>query len=71
LAAKRVTQVNTAVAQHQPVLNLPIPQVPAYDYPASPTWKAAKASGLVALMPQEEIKAYSEADDIVNNVYLS
>jgi hypothetical protein len=68
---QRQKQVNPAIAQHQPLPSLPVPQFPPYDYPASPTWKAAKTSGLLALMPQEEIKAYSEAEDIMSNVYIS
>jgi hypothetical protein len=66
---QRLAQTSTAIAQHKPLPDLPIPQTQPYDYPTDPTWKAAKSSGLLALMSQDEVKAYSEVDDIVNNVY--
>jgi hypothetical protein len=66
---QRLAQTSTAIAQHKPLPDLPIPQTRPYDYPTDPTWKAAKSTGLIELMPQDEVKAYSEVDDIVSNVY--
>jgi hypothetical protein len=66
--AHRLAQVRTALAQRQPLAKPEPPQQDSYDYPLDPTWKAAKTTGLLALMPPEEVKAYAEADDVINNL---
>ena len=63
---QRLAQVGTALATHQPIPNLPRPVFSSYDIPADPTWQAAKSSGLLELMPQEEVKVYSESSALVD-----
>ena len=62
--AARMQQVSAALRSHQPLAApLPLGTRPAEaDVPDEPAWKAAKASGLLALMPQDEIVIYSEVD---------
>jgi hypothetical protein len=45
------------------------PQQATYQsVPVDPAWRAAKSSNLIEVMPQEEIKAYSELDDVLEAV---
>ncbi len=36
--------------------------------PTDPNWKSAKSSNLAEVLPQEDVKAFSEADDLVNDL---
>ncbi len=60
----RIEQVQTALAQHTPLAAPPPkPKPTASDddnYPADPSWLAAKASGVLSFMPEDEIKNYTE-----------
>ena len=64
--SSRMQQVSDALRSHHP-LTAPLPsgRRPAEaDIPDEPAWKAAKASGLISLVPQDEIVVYSEIDSI-------
>ena len=41
------------------------PPAMRFDIPGNAAWKAAKASGLVSLLPAEEVKAFGEIDTLV------
>jgi hypothetical protein len=61
----RVQLVETALAAQRP-LTAPLPRKPhvTSNLPIDPAWEAAKSSGLLNLLTQEEVEAYSEADII-------
>ncbi len=58
----RMAQLRVALEQQQPLA--PAPPKPKVDsdgdYPSDPSWLAAKAGGVLAFMPEDEIKGYSE-----------
>ncbi len=56
--------VQTALTTHQPLpAQLPRkPHVSSSNLPIDPAWNAAKSSGLLHLLTQEEVEVYSEAD---------
>jgi hypothetical protein len=64
----RIKTVQAALAAHQP----PPQELPfrytGYDVATDPSFQAAKASGQLGLLSQEEVRAYSEADWLM--VYL-
>jgi hypothetical protein len=68
----RALQVKAAIDSRQPVA-LPLPAQPAaaWDVPDSPAWRAAKSSGLLSLMRQEEIKVYGEVDFILSEIQMA
>jgi len=56
--------VERALTTHQP-LSVPLPRKPHVTssyLPVDPVWLAAKSSGLVQLLSQEEVEVYSQAD---------
>jgi hypothetical protein len=59
----RVQLVETALAAHRPLTD-PLPRKPhvTSNLPIDPAWEAAKSSGLLNLLTQQEVEAYSEAD---------
>jgi hypothetical protein len=59
----RIQLVQAAVAAHKP-LPAQLPRKPhiTADAPIDPAWNAAKSSGLLSLLTQEEVEVYSEAD---------
>jgi hypothetical protein len=68
----RAQQIKAAIDSRQPVSPPPAVQpVAAWDVPDSPAWRAAKSSGLLSLMGQEEIKAYGEVDFILAEVQMA
>jgi hypothetical protein len=68
----RAQQIKAALDSRQPVAPPPpVQPVAAWDVPDSPAWRAAKSSGLLALMGQEEIKAYGEVDFILVEVQMA
>lgn len=58
----RVAQVRKAVEDRNPLPAPPQQERADFDLPDYPAWKAAKSSGELVLMSQDEIKAYSEVD---------
>ena len=60
----RTDLVDKALVTHQPLpAQLPRkPHVSSANLPIDPAWNAAKSSGLLHLLTQEEIEVYSEAD---------
>lgn len=56
--------VETALATHQPISALlpRKPHVTSSNLPVDPVWSAAKSSGLLQLLTQEEVEVYSQAD---------
>lgn len=69
----RMDQVHTALATHT-TLAAPPPKpkstISADDdnYPADPSWLAAKASGELGFMPEDEIKIYTEISKWIANI---
>ncbi|HEY4008967.1 MAG TPA: hypothetical protein VGM11_02365 [Acidobacteriaceae bacterium] len=60
-----IDQVNDALDNHRPMADsLPL-HIHDFDSPDDPAWKAARSSGLLELLSQKEIKAYSEADSVI------
>jgi len=59
----RVQLVEAALTAHRPLTD-PLPRKPhvTSDLPIDPAWEAAKSSGLLNLLTQQEVEAYSEAD---------
>jgi hypothetical protein len=64
----RIAQVRAALYDHVPLAALPISRASDFDEPADPTWNAAKTSGLVNLLSQQEVQAYSEISDLTDYV---
>ena len=61
----RIAQVHEAIRSHHPVAGAaPRPSGHAGPDQLEPAWNAAKSSGLVTVLPQDEIKAYAEVDRI-------
>jgi len=65
-SAALAAQVRNSFAHHQPLGIAPYQESGDWDLPGDPTWKAAKSSGLLALVPQNEIKLNSEINDIID-----
>lgn len=59
---ERTAQVRKAMQDHSQIAALPSEDRESFDLPDYPAWKAAKSSGQLTLMSQQEIKAYSEID---------
>jgi len=61
----RQRQVRDALIAHRS-LAAPLPRIPYYSsaVPINPAWNAAKSSGLISLLTQPEVQAYSELDSI-------
>ena len=68
----RARQIKVAIDSRQPIAPPP-PVQPgaAWDVPDSPAWRAAKSSGLLSLMRQEEIKVYGEVDFILAEIQMA
>ena len=47
---------------------IPLLPIDFRSLPSDPNWKSAKSSSLAEVLPQEDVKAFSEADDLVNEV---
>jgi hypothetical protein len=61
----RIDQVDDALDTHHPIADpLPLEHLD-FDVPDDPAWKAARSSGLLELLSQQDIKAYTEVDDIM------
>jgi hypothetical protein len=68
----RAQQIRAAIDSRQPIAPPPPVQAgPVWDVPDSPAWRAAKSSGLLSLMRQEEIKVYGEVDFILAEVQMA
>jgi hypothetical protein len=62
--------VQKALDTHQPLpAQLPRkPHVSSSNLPIDPAWNAAKSSGLLHLLTQEEVEVYSEADNLFTSL---
>jgi hypothetical protein len=58
--------VDSALATHKP-LTAPLPRAPHVNsvQPSDPAWNAAKSSGLLSLLTQDEVQVYSLADLLI------
>jgi hypothetical protein len=65
-SAAQAAAARDAFAHHQPLIVAPYQDATDWDLPTDPTWQAAKASGLIALVPQNEIKVASEIDMVTD-----
>ena len=67
----RMQQAAEALRTHQPIAQPRVignPPAEQAVLPVDPAWKAATASGLLALAPQQDVVAYSEIDGIVGKI---
>jgi hypothetical protein len=64
LLETRIGQVEQALDTNRPLPTSPAPNLLDFDIADDPAWKAAKSSGLTELLPQSDIKAYSEVDGL-------
>jgi hypothetical protein len=65
-SAARALLIRQAFARHQSLAVSPMQDSTDWDFPTDPAWRAAKASGLVELVPQSDVKVYSEIDSLVD-----
>jgi hypothetical protein len=66
----RMQQAAEALRDHQPIAKpVLVKDRPPEQlvFPVDPAWKAATASGLLVLVPQQDIVAYTEIDGILAN----
>jgi hypothetical protein len=47
---------------------IPLLPVPFRSTPVDPNWKSAKSSNLVSVLPQEDVKAFSEVDNLIDGL---
>jgi hypothetical protein len=67
--SRRIEQVSLALQTHQPLRVVASAKTSHdFDVPEEPAWNAAKASGLLALMSQQDVAAYSESDSCLQEV---
>jgi hypothetical protein len=60
----RIDQVDDALNTHHRIAD-PLPLEDSdFDAPDDPAWRAARSSGFVELLSQQDIKAYSEVDSL-------
>ena len=65
---QRIAQVRAALATHQPLI-APTPFPPeTYDTSAAPSWSAAKSSGLLSVLSQDEVRAFGESAGLAEAV---
>jgi hypothetical protein len=62
----RIAQVESALQHHTPISDIEQKKIFIHAIPVYPAWKAAKASNLLQVMPQDDIEAFSEVDDLIN-----
>lgn len=63
---RREAQVRLAITEKVPIVDLPPPEQRApFDLPGAPAWRAAKNGGLLQIISQPDIQAYSEVDDLI------
>jgi hypothetical protein len=67
-AVARSAQVRTALANNTALAARLAPHVSDMDIVDDPAFKAAKASGLLALLPQRDVLAYSEENGVIDFV---
>ena len=67
-AVARSAQVRTALANNTALPARVVPHISDMDIVDDPAFKAAKASGLLALLPQREVLAYSEENGVIDFV---
>jgi len=61
----RQDEIQAAMRAHRPLAaSLPRQPLISAAIPINPAWNAAKASGLLSLLTQQEVQAYSEMDSI-------
>jgi hypothetical protein len=64
--AGHIASLQAVITQHQPYAAPPRPAIGNYSLPADPVWRAAKASGLTSLLPQQVVIANSEPENLLN-----
>ncbi|AFL86375.1 hypothetical protein Terro_0023 [Terriglobus roseus DSM 18391] len=67
----RMTQVRAAIRSHQPLPAAAAAGFADFDLPDMPAWHAARASGLLERLPQDDVRAWSEVDLSLNGVNTS
>jgi hypothetical protein len=66
--ATRMDQVHLALSTHAVVPDLAPVRAGGDALPIDPAWTAAKASGMLTLMPQDDIKAFTEVDILITEL---
>lgn len=58
-------EVRATITRKKSIIDLPPHQHVEIDLPGAPSWRAAKAGGLLQIVSQQDIQAYSEVDDLI------
>ncbi|MEZ2348112.1 hypothetical protein [Terriglobus sp. RCC_193] len=67
--ARVIRQTQDAFLRHTAIPELPaVPGVADWDQPNDPSYQAAKASGRLALLSEDEIRVFSEVDGPIQNL---
>jgi len=70
--ARVIRQTQDAFLHHTAIPALPeVPGVADWDQPNDPSYQAAKASGRLALLSEDEIRVFSEVDGPIQNLTAS
>jgi hypothetical protein len=64
----RIEQTRQAIRYNSPIPDLPKTRISVHAVPDDPAWKAAKASNLIDIMPQQEIIAHSEVEALIKRL---
>jgi hypothetical protein len=64
---QRIALVKDAIRKGKPVPYIPLKTTSMHSTLSDPVWEAAKASNLIEVMPQQDIKAYSEIDKLIDH----
>jgi hypothetical protein len=66
-----IRQISEAGLHNQPLGPFPPASAESYTIAADPVYRAAKASGQLALLSHDEVQAYSEVDTIIEDNHLT
>ncbi len=61
----RIDDVTVAIRTNAHAHSIPMHTPPIRSIPIDPAWKAANTSGLANIMPQEDVKVFSELDILI------
>jgi hypothetical protein len=65
----RIDDVVTALRTKSHPHTIALLPVSYRSVPVDPNWKAAKSSNLVEVLPQQDVKAFSEVDDLIEELW--
>jgi len=62
----RINDVVTALHTHSQPHTIALLPISFTSVPVDPNWKAAKSSNLIEVLPQQDVKAFSETDSLID-----